>query len=172
MQDANRLRVSRAIATVLAAVLLASCGADTSPDATEPSPVLTAATLGEQVLLSNSENLADSRYVAADPDNGARQAQVCRACHSLERGGPNMLGPNLFGVFGKRTGARADFAYSEVLVEAGFTWTPRALEAWLAQPARFLPGNRMTFAGVLDEGNRVDLVAYLLNVTDDNNQQQ
>jgi len=164
--------VSRATAAALAAVLLASCGADTSPDATKPSSVLTAATLGEQVVLSNSEYLADSRYVAADLDRGARQAQVCRACHSLERGGPNMIGPNLFGVFGKQTGARADFAYSGVLTEAGFTWTPRALEAWLAEPARFLPGNRMTFAGVPDEDNRVDLVAYLLKFTDDNDQQE
>lgn len=129
--------------------------------------MLTAATLGEQVVLSNSDYLADSRYVGADLDNGAQQSQVCRACHSLEQGGPNMIGPNLFGFFGKRAGMRADFAYTQVLAEAGFTWTPRALEAWLAQPARFLPGNRMTFAGVLDEGNRADLVAYLLNVTDD-----
>jgi cytochrome c len=52
-----------------------------------------------------------------------------------------------------------------VLANAEFTWTPRALDAWLAQPARFLPGNLMSFPGVRDPAARDDLIAYLLKVT-------
>jgi cytochrome c len=76
-----------------------------------------------------------------------------------------MLGPKLYGMFGARAGSRDDYEYSRVLAEANFTWTPRALEAWLSAPARFLPGNRMSFAGVRDERDRADLVAYLLTAT-------
>jgi len=76
-----------------------------------------------------------------------------------------MIGPALHGFFGTQAGSRDGFEYSPVLTEAAFSWTPRALDAWLAQPGRFLPGNRMTFAGVLRESDRNDLIAYLLQAT-------
>ncbi len=78
-----------------------------------------------------------------------------------------MIGPALFGFFGTTAGSREGFEFSPVLRDAGFVWTPRALDAWLAQPGRFLPGNRMTFAGVHRPGDRDDLIAYLLQVTAD-----
>ena len=56
--------------------------------------------------------------------------------------------------------------------DADFIWTPEALNAWLAQPGRFLPGNRMTFAGVLRQSDRDDLIAYLLDVTSDQSNQE
>ena len=59
------------------------------------------------------------------------------------------------------------FQFSEVLKDAGFVWTPRALDAWLQAPARFLPGNRMSFAGIPDESTRNALIAYLLRATTD-----
>ena len=76
-----------------------------------------------------------------------------------------MIGPSLHGMFGMAAGSSDTFDYSEALRDAGFIWTPRALDAWLKQPGRFLPGNRMVFAGVLDEGDRNDLIAYLLQAT-------
>ena len=127
--------------------------------------MLTAANLGEQRVLTNSEYLAAPPYASANRDNGARQAQLCRACHSLENGGPHMIGPNLHGIFGKKSGTKAGFDYSEAILESEFVWTPRALEAWLAEPGRFLPGNRMSFVGVSDPDERADLVAYLLEIT-------
>ena len=76
-----------------------------------------------------------------------------------------MVGPALHGFFGTRVGSRDGFQYSAVMRNADFVWTPRAMDAWLAQPGRFLPGNRMTFAGVLKQQDRDDLIAYLLEVT-------
>ena len=156
---------------MFATSLLAACGGSEEPasDAKEKPQqvVLTAGNLGEQAVVAASEYLAEPPYAGADRRNGAIQAQVCRACHSLEKGGATLLGPNLFGIFGKRAGGSEDFVYSEALATAGFVWTPRALDAWLAQPARFLPGNRMSFAGVLRESDRNDLIAYLLEVTND-----
>ena len=76
-----------------------------------------------------------------------------------------MIGPNLFGFFGKPAGSVAGYSYSAALQEADFRWTPRALDAWLLQPARFLPGNRMSFPGVSRASDRADLIAYLLEAT-------
>jgi len=76
-----------------------------------------------------------------------------------------MVGPALFGMFGSEAGQQAGFAYSPVLRDADFVWTPRALDAWLLQPAQFMPGNRMTFAGVSRKSDRNDLIAYLLAET-------
>lgn len=157
------------LAIVSLAVLVA-CGQATAPgsDTTDaglrPEP-LTAASLGNQQVLTVAEYLAQPRYADADLDKGADQARICRACHTLEEGRQALLGPNLFGMFGKPAGKQPGFAYSPVLAEADFVWTPRALEAWLAQPAKFLPGNRMSYPGLADEQQRADLVAYLLRTT-------
>lgn len=129
---------------------------------------LTAATLGEQSVLPPADYLAQDRYANADQKNGMRQAQICKACHSFEPGGPNMIGPALFGFFGRGVGEQAGFDYSPVMRNASFVWTPRALDAWLAQPGKFLPGNRMAFGGVFRQQDRDDLMAYLLLTTADN----
>lgn len=157
----------RFLAVAALLVLAAGCGKKTEGPGTESveAPLPTAATLGEQVVLSAQEYLALEPYAAASQARGEKQAQICRACHSLEKGGPNMIGPALFGFFGQEVGTRSGFDYSAVMRNASFTWTPEALNAWLAQPGRFLPGNRMTFAGVLRQGDRDDLIAYLLAVT-------
>ena len=76
-----------------------------------------------------------------------------------------MIGPALFGFFGRNVGGQAGFDYSPVMRNANFAWTPRALDAWLAQPGHFLPGNRMIFAGVMGQKDRDDLIAYLLEAT-------
>ena len=146
-------------------VAIAACGDKPADDGAGAPAPLTAATLGEQQVLANAEYLSQAPYVTADQENGSRQAQICRACHSLDEGGANMIGPSLYGFFGTEAGSKQDFDYSAVLAEADFTWTPRALDAWLKQPGRFLPGNRMVFAGVLNEGDRADLIAYLLRET-------
>lgn len=151
------------ISLLLTALLLAGCGgAGNDPDAPPP---LTAATLGEQSILSNTEYLASAPYAGADAELGERAARVCRACHTFDAGGVNMIGPNLHGFFGRAAGSMEGFQFSEALKGAGFTWTPRALDAWLQAPARFLPGNRMSFAGVPDEPTRNALIAYLLQAT-------
>jgi cytochrome c len=155
------------MAVALVTVIFAGCGKrGEGPDegpVTAPPP--TAETLGEQVVLSVDEYLATEPYASADRANGARQAAFCMACHSLEKDGPHMNGPALYGFFGSRVGAQEGFEYSTVMREAGFIWTPRALDAWLVQPGRFMPGNRMGFAGIQDKDDRDDVIAYLLEMT-------
>ncbi|MDJ0700599.1 MAG: c-type cytochrome [Woeseiaceae bacterium] len=119
-------------------------------------------------MLANAEYLAADPYAGADAENGKRLAVLCLACHSVEPGGSHMIGPNLYGFFGSKAGRRDGYDYSPALDSAEFVWTPRALDAWMAQPADFLPGNRMTFAGVNRSSDRADIIAYLLDVTDKN----
>ncbi len=149
------------------ATLLAACGqsGQEGGSGTAAATFLTAATLGDQVVRDASEYLAEPPYATADLANGEQQAVYCRACHSLDAGGARMVGPGLHGFFGTRAGSREGFDYSDALAGADFVWTPRALDAWLAQPGRFLPGNRMIFAGVPKQADRDDLIAYLLQKT-------
>lgn len=159
--------LSRLLAAVVLVTMVAGCGENTDETGTDSgaAPLPTAATLGEQVVLTAEEHLAVAPFAGASQRRGAQQAQICKACHSLDKGGPNMIGPALYGFFGREVGTRSGFEYSAAMRNADFVWTPEALNAWLAQPGRFLPGNRMTFAGVLRQGDRDDLIAYLLNVT-------
>ena len=141
--------------------MLAACGNDPANSGGSDT-LLTATTLGEQIVHSAEQYLAAEPYATADLENGERQARTCRACHTFEHGGPNMVGPNLYRFFGKRAGSAEGFSYSSALSEAGFRWTPRALDGWLQQPAKFLPGNRMIYPGIASDVDRADLIAYLL----------
>ena len=152
-------------ALVVSAIALVACSSEKTPGTGQEEPVLTAATLGEQTVLTTAEYLAQEKYASADLEQGKLQAQVCRACHTLEVEGVHMIGPRLHGMFGSKAGKAEGFPYSQVLAGAEFTWTPRALNAWLAYPGRFLPGNLMSYPGVRDQAARDDLIAYLLTVT-------
>lgn len=155
----NKFSNRLAVAAVL--TLLAACENDTQDELSEVAH-LSAATLGEQTVLGVSEYLALEQYQSANRNKGERQAMICKACHSFDDAGPNMIGPALFGFFGRGAGEQKGFEYSPAMQAADFVWTPRALDAWLAQPGRFLPGNKMTFGGIFGQRDRDDLIAYLL----------
>ena len=100
-----------------------------------------------------------------DADAGARLFHTCRACHSIDRN-DNDNGPHLAGLFGRLAGSLSDYAgYSHALAQADFMWTPERMNAWLADPNGFLPGNRMNFAGLRNADDRADLIAYLRQAT-------
>lgn len=156
----------RSIALTLAMSLVAACGSGDTPDE-ENGPVLTAQTLGRQEIMTNRAWSSAPAYAGADAQRGELLSAQCRACHSLQRGGDDIIGPGLFGFFGKPAGRSLTFEYSAGLANGNFIWTPRALDAWLANPGRFLPGNKMAYAGLLYAEDRNALVGYLLSVTDD-----
>jgi cytochrome c len=100
-------------------------------------------------------------WAAGDASKGKSVFQRCAICHKAEKSGGNGLGPNLFGVVGRKAGTVPGFAYSPAMKSSGIAWTPDKLDAYIAHPAVVVPANRMAFAGISDAGQRADLVAYL-----------
>jgi cytochrome c len=113
-----------------------------------------------------AEYLAEPQFAAADLQRGELLSFACAACHTLRAGEKTIVGPNLHGVFGRPAGTLADFAYSPALRGSRLVWTPRAVEAWLADPQRFVAGTTMAFTGLQSADDRRDLIAYLLRATD------
>ena len=105
--------------------------------------------------------LASGAQAGGDPAKGKVVFQRCAICHRADKDGGNGLGPNLFGVVGRKAGAVANFSYSVALKKSGLTWTQDKLIAWVAHPSGLVPGNRMAFAGLPDAQDRADVVAYL-----------
>ena len=102
-----------------------------------------------------------ARAADGDAEAGQKAFSVCKACHTVEAGGPNRVGPNLHGVVGRAAGALDGFRYSDAIKGAGFAWDEATLDAYLKDPKGAVPGNKMAFAGVKDDRKRADLVAYL-----------
>lgn len=128
-------------------------------------PDTPAAESGQLADTVEAEKSLEELLAAADVDQGKRLYLQCRACHSLEKGGINKVGPNLYGFFGQPAGQVEDFAYSDALQESEIVWTPETLDRWLARPSEFLPGNRMVFVGVRRPTDRASLIAYLQQKT-------
>jgi cytochrome c len=98
---------------------------------------------------------------AADAKNGKAIFVRCAACHTDAKGAPNGVGPNLFGVLGRKAASRPDFSYSGALKSSGIVWTNQKLDPWIADPMQVVPGTRMAFGGISDPKQRADLIAYL-----------
>ncbi len=142
----------RAAARVAVAAVLAGCGPVQAPPGAVDAPA----------PASLAAPLAPADLAAADLDRGELLSLACQACHSFQVGGPHGIGPNLAGIFGEPAAIRAEFAYSDALQSAGLVWSPETLDRWLANPADFVSGSSMTFAGYADPTDRRDLIAYLV----------
>jgi cytochrome c len=98
---------------------------------------------------------------AGDAKKGKDAFSACQVCHAVVKGGPNGLGPNLFGVVGRKAASLSGFYYSAALKSSKISWTDDKLKAWITSPYKLVPGNRMAFAGVSDPKKADDIVAYL-----------
>lgn len=98
---------------------------------------------------------------AADPVQGKRQFAPCSACHTVDAGGPDKIGPNLHGVFGRTAGTKPGYAYSNAMKKAGFVWDEAKIAAYITKPQGLVPGNKMSFPGVVKDDVRDNIVAYL-----------
>ena len=104
---------------------------------------------------------------SADPKAGAATADAqCSACHSFDKGGSAMIGPALYGVFGRPIAKAPDYSYSAALSGHGGNWTVAALDDWLRNPRHFAPGTKMGYAGLADDTQRAAVIAYLRSLSD------
>ncbi len=100
-------------------------------------------------------------YRHPDLDNGEAKFALCRACHTVVEGGANMTGPDLWGVFGRKAGTAPGFSYSAGVKALGFAWDADKLNQWIANPRAMVPNTHMTFLGLDDPKDRIDVIAYL-----------
>ena len=98
---------------------------------------------------------------AADVAKGEAVFAKCAACHTIDQGGANGIGPNLHGVVGRAVAAHEGFSYSSALKAKGGTWDAAHLDQFLESPMKYAPGTRMAFAGVIDASDRKALILYL-----------
>jgi cytochrome c len=105
---------------------------------------------------------------SADPKVGEQFAhRVCVACHTFDKGGKNGVGPNLYGVIGGPHDHAAGFNYSPAMEKfKGQLWTYDDLNKWLYKPSAYAPGTRMSFAGITNDKQRADVVAFLRTLSD------
>ncbi|WP_025897799.1 c-type cytochrome [Sneathiella glossodoripedis] len=98
---------------------------------------------------------------SADEAKGEKVFKKCGSCHTVEEGGANKIGPNLYGILGKAMASVEGFSYSDALVELGGEWGYEELNAFLTKPKDYVKGTKMSFAGLKKPTDRADLIAYL-----------
>lgn len=104
-----------------------------------------------------------------DIEKGEKIFEIrCAACHSVDQGGIDKVGPNLFGVFGATAGKRAfsfELRHSTAMKESGIVWSEETLDGFLEYPGKYIPGTKMPFVGFRNKPDRDNVIAYLKSVT-------
>lgn len=137
-------------ALIAAGLTLAGCGQSDAPaeQSAANQPVSTTAA-------------ADVPAVEPSVEIGKMVFRRCVACHTIEAGGANGIGPNLHNVVNRPVGSLAGFSYSGAMRAKGGVWDEATLDQYLEQPMKALPGTRMAFAGIIDAADRKSLILYL-----------
>jgi len=91
--------------------------------------------------------------------------QQCKACHTVDKGGRNGIGPNLFGVFGSKAGAVQGFSFSEAMQKSGIVWDDKTMAEYLKDPKGRVPDGKMVYAGLKQQAQLDDMIAYLKKAT-------
>jgi len=131
----------------LAAILLTACGNAESSEQTKNPEVLTTTKVEDELTPIQQR--------------GAKIYKRCRACHTLDDGGKNKVGPNLWGIYGTKTATKEGYAYSKAMKAADITWDEETLDAYLKRPSKYIPGTKMSFIGLKNQEDRDAVQAYM-----------
>ena len=135
---------------ILPAIFLASCGnageLTSTPDPQKP---------------AQTAPIVQAAIEFTPMERGEKLYKRCRACHTLEEGAKHKVGPNLWGIYGKKAGSQDGFKYSKVMAASEIIWDDTTLDGYITKPSTFMKGNRMSFVGVKKAEDREDLLLYL-----------
>ncbi len=106
-------------------------------------------------------------FAMADVSHGEKVFKKCKACHSINAGGGNKIGPKLWNVMFRPVGSITDYKYSKALASYGKDWNWEEMNGFLTKPSKWIKGNKMGFAGLKDERDRASVILYL-NQSSDN----
>jgi cytochrome c len=172
-QAMRQMRVMLIVAG--AAALLGACGksgssadtsASTAPSSSAaPAPAESSGPSPEQVKALLAELPAP--YNTGDIEDGQAKFAVCSSCHTVTKGGSDMTGPNLHGVFARKGGTKEGYAYSDAMKAAAIAWDAPTLDKWIENPKALVPGTKMSYIGMHDPQARINVVAYLKVATSD-----
>lgn len=118
-----------------------------------------ATVLGALVLFTST-----TAYAGEVVDRGAVLFRKCIHCHTIDKGGKHRIGPNLFGIFGRKAGDIDDFDFSEAWKKADFVWDDETMDRYLKAPHEMIPNNRMPFDGLNRPEDRKALIVYMKKV--------
>jgi cytochrome c len=116
---------------------------------------------GQQQAAKPAEQPIETLLASASVEHGATVAKQCAICHNFQEGQGPKVGPDLYGVVGRKIASAPGFNYSAALKGKSGTWTFDELNTWLKDPRAMVPGTAMTFAGLSNEKQRADVIAYL-----------
>jgi len=132
-----------------AAIILSACGGSDAPEADGPTASVPAKAKTEMTPVQR----------------GAKLYSRCRACHTLDEGGANKVGPNLWAIYGSKTASKEGFAYSKAMKATDIIWDEETMDGYLKKPGTYMPGNKMTFIGLKKQEDRDAIQAYLKEKT-------
>ncbi|NJC05235.1 cytochrome c [Sphingomonas kaistensis] len=115
---------------------------------------------------AEAEQPIEFYLASADAAKGADVFKKCQACHTVEKGAANGLGPNLWSAYGKPHGHVPGFAYSDALKGVPGVWDWKSMNEWLTNPKKYAPGTKMTFAGLSNPEDRANVMAFLNSKSD------
>ena len=123
----------------------------------------------KMVSQEDSESRVDIAALLAmgDVDHGKKVFKKCAACHSINQGGGNKIGPKLWNVMFRPVGAITDYKYSKALLGYKKEWSWEEMNGFLIKPSKWIKGNKMGFAGLKDEKDRASVILYLNESSDD-----
>ena len=121
---------------------------------------------GEKAAAAAPPEPIEKLLQTASVQKGEQAAKKCAACHDFTKGGPNKVGPNLFGIVGDKKGEGRGFNFSAAMKGKGGTWTIDDLNKFIDNPKGFVPGTAMGFAGIQKDSERADVIAYLNSLSD------
>lgn len=145
---------------------LAACS---EPPAEPAATTTTTTTTATETTAPAADPAAPAATTAATPaatgtplaDAAPASAKICLTCHKADKDAGNGIGPNLFGVFGQKSGQVAGYNYTEANKNSGHTWDEATLDKYLTNPMKEVPGTKMTWAGYADAGKRKEVIEWM-----------